>query len=193
MHSRARIRHLIVAVLCSAFLSACMVGPKYHRPVVQTPNTFRDLAENPQITGSDSVLRRPALVAGLQRSETTGTDPHGAQAKLRFATCDGTHQRCARSARRYAFQLVSAGGSECQFQRRQREYVSVEIQFSNPCRGCCVSAGFLRPFATRHGGFSRRVVGDRRGSADGDPDSGQRRSERLFHLAPTRPATANYT
>jgi len=26
-----------------------MVGPKYHRPVVQTPNTFRDLADNPQI------------------------------------------------------------------------------------------------------------------------------------------------
>jgi len=49
MHSRARIRNLIVAVLCSAFLSACMVGPKYHRPVVPTPNTFRDLAQNPQI------------------------------------------------------------------------------------------------------------------------------------------------
>ncbi|PYX24804.1 MAG: transporter [Acidobacteria bacterium] len=49
MHSRARVRNLIVAVLCSAFLSACMVGPKYHRPVVQTPNTFRDLAKSPQI------------------------------------------------------------------------------------------------------------------------------------------------
>jgi len=49
MHSRARIRNLIVAMLCSGFLSACMVGPKYHRPVVPTPNTFRDLAQNPQI------------------------------------------------------------------------------------------------------------------------------------------------
>ena len=49
MHSRARIRNLIVAVLCSGFLSACMVGPRYHRPVVPTPNTFRDLAQNPQI------------------------------------------------------------------------------------------------------------------------------------------------
>jgi multidrug efflux system outer membrane protein len=26
-----------------------MVGPKYHRPAVQTPNSFRDLADNPQI------------------------------------------------------------------------------------------------------------------------------------------------
>ena len=49
MHSRAKIRNLIAAVLCSGFLSACMVGPKYHRPVVQTPNTFRDLAQNPHI------------------------------------------------------------------------------------------------------------------------------------------------
>ena len=49
MRSHSRIRHSIVAVLCSGFLSACMVGPKYHRPVVQTPNTFRDLADNPQI------------------------------------------------------------------------------------------------------------------------------------------------
>ena len=49
MRSNARIKHSIAAVLCSAFLSACMVGPKYHRPVVQTPNTFRDLAQNPQL------------------------------------------------------------------------------------------------------------------------------------------------
>ena len=49
MHSRAKIRNLIAAVVCSSFLSACMVGPKYHRPVVQVPNTFRDLAQNPQI------------------------------------------------------------------------------------------------------------------------------------------------
>ena len=26
-----------------------MVGPKYHRPVVQAPNTFRGMADNPQI------------------------------------------------------------------------------------------------------------------------------------------------
>jgi multidrug efflux system outer membrane protein len=49
MHCRARIRNLIATVLCSGFLSACMVGPKYHRPVVQTPSTFHDLAENQQI------------------------------------------------------------------------------------------------------------------------------------------------
>jgi multidrug efflux system outer membrane protein len=49
LRSNARVKHSIAAVLCSAFLSACMVGPKYHRPVVQTPNKFRDLADNPQI------------------------------------------------------------------------------------------------------------------------------------------------
>jgi multidrug efflux system outer membrane protein len=49
MRSNLRLKYSIAAVLCSAFLSACMVGPKYHRPVVQTPSTFRDLAHNPQI------------------------------------------------------------------------------------------------------------------------------------------------
>ncbi len=49
MRRNARIKHSIAAVLCSAFLSACVVGPKYHRPAVQAPNTFRDLADNPQI------------------------------------------------------------------------------------------------------------------------------------------------
>ena len=49
MRSSLRLKYSIAAVLCSAFLSACMVGPKYHRPVVQTPSTFRDLADNPQI------------------------------------------------------------------------------------------------------------------------------------------------
>jgi multidrug efflux system outer membrane protein len=49
MRSNASVKHSIAAVLCSAFLSACMVGPKYHRPVVPTPNTFRDLTDNPQI------------------------------------------------------------------------------------------------------------------------------------------------
>ncbi|HEX6821958.1 MAG TPA: efflux transporter outer membrane subunit [Candidatus Sulfotelmatobacter sp.] len=49
MRPNVRIKHLIAAMLCTAFLSACMVGPKYHRPVLQTPNTFRDLADNAQI------------------------------------------------------------------------------------------------------------------------------------------------
>ena len=54
MRSRARIRNLIGTVLCSALLSACMVGPKYHRPVVQAPNTFHDLAENQQINAQSA-------------------------------------------------------------------------------------------------------------------------------------------
>ncbi len=54
MHSRAGIRNLIATLLCSGFLSACMVGPKYHRPVVQTPSTFRDLADNPQINAQSA-------------------------------------------------------------------------------------------------------------------------------------------
>ncbi len=38
-----------IAMLVCAMLVGCMVGPNYHRPAVQTPPTYRDLSENPQI------------------------------------------------------------------------------------------------------------------------------------------------
>src|SRR6202035_3853527 len=37
------------AILLSGMLVGCMVGPKYHRPAVQTPAAYRDLSENPQL------------------------------------------------------------------------------------------------------------------------------------------------
>jgi multidrug efflux system outer membrane protein len=53
MNSRPSIGS-IVAVLASACLSACAVGPKYHRPTVQTPTTFRDLAADSQLQAQTS-------------------------------------------------------------------------------------------------------------------------------------------
>jgi multidrug efflux system outer membrane protein len=44
-----RIANLLTAALLSGVLSGCAVGPNYHRPAVQTPNSFRDLADNPQL------------------------------------------------------------------------------------------------------------------------------------------------
>ena len=38
----------LLAMLLSCVLTACTVGPNYHRPTVQTPTSFRDLSENPQ-------------------------------------------------------------------------------------------------------------------------------------------------
>ena len=40
---------LTVATLASGLIAGCMVGPNYHRPVVQTPTAYRDLSENPQV------------------------------------------------------------------------------------------------------------------------------------------------
>ena len=40
MHFRIKVGRLIGTVLVSSFLCACAVGPKYRRPVVQTPNHF---------------------------------------------------------------------------------------------------------------------------------------------------------
>jgi outer membrane protein, multidrug efflux system len=37
-----------LALLTSAFIAGCMVGPNYHRPTVQTPATYRDLSNNSQ-------------------------------------------------------------------------------------------------------------------------------------------------
>ena len=37
------------ATLLYGVLAGCMVGPKYHRPPVQTPAGYRDLSENPQL------------------------------------------------------------------------------------------------------------------------------------------------
>jgi len=43
-----RPRVLATVILASSLVSGCMVGPKYHRPVVQTPTVYRDLNDNPQ-------------------------------------------------------------------------------------------------------------------------------------------------
>src|ERR1700730_12684986 len=39
---------LISLVLASSFSGGCMVGPKYHKPAIQTPAAYRDLRETPQ-------------------------------------------------------------------------------------------------------------------------------------------------
>ena len=44
-----RIARLLTAALLSGMLLGCAVGPNYHRPAVQTPSSFRDLADNPQL------------------------------------------------------------------------------------------------------------------------------------------------
>ena len=38
-----------IALFAFGLLSACMVGPNYHRPPVQTPTTYRDVSGNPQL------------------------------------------------------------------------------------------------------------------------------------------------
>jgi outer membrane protein, multidrug efflux system len=40
---------LLTVIMGSAMLVGCMVGPKYHRPAVPTPPSYRDPADNPQL------------------------------------------------------------------------------------------------------------------------------------------------
>ena len=44
-----RMKTLLLAILVSGLLVGCKVGPNYHRPAVQTPAAYRDLAQNPQL------------------------------------------------------------------------------------------------------------------------------------------------
>ena len=39
----------LAAIVASGLVSACKVGPNYHRPAVQPPTAFRDLSESPQV------------------------------------------------------------------------------------------------------------------------------------------------
>src|SRR5277367_1312438 len=43
-----KLRPLISVVVASSLIGGCMVGPNYHKPVVQHPTAFRDLRESPQ-------------------------------------------------------------------------------------------------------------------------------------------------
>ncbi len=47
---------LLTVIVGSAMLVGCMVGPNYHRPAVQAPNAFRDLADNPQLQVADGLV-----------------------------------------------------------------------------------------------------------------------------------------
>jgi outer membrane protein, multidrug efflux system len=40
---------LMAATMAAGLVAGCMVGPNYHRPVVQPPTAYRDLSENAQV------------------------------------------------------------------------------------------------------------------------------------------------
>src|SRR5215468_9398395 len=43
-----KLKAVLAAVMASSMVGGCAVGRNYHRPAIQTPNSFRDLSENPQ-------------------------------------------------------------------------------------------------------------------------------------------------
>jgi outer membrane protein, multidrug efflux system len=47
---------LLATLVISGVIAGCMVGPNYHRPAVQTPASFRDLSENPQVQAKAASL-----------------------------------------------------------------------------------------------------------------------------------------
>ena len=48
MNGTGKTPKLLSVLLCCGLLVGCAVGPKYHRPAVQTPTAFRDVAQDSQ-------------------------------------------------------------------------------------------------------------------------------------------------
>jgi outer membrane protein, multidrug efflux system len=44
-----RLASALIAGMACGVLAGCLVGPNYHRPAVQTPTAYRDLAASPQV------------------------------------------------------------------------------------------------------------------------------------------------
>ena len=44
-----KLAKLLIATLAIGILAGCKAGPNYHRPAIQTPTTYRQLADNPQL------------------------------------------------------------------------------------------------------------------------------------------------
>jgi multidrug efflux system outer membrane protein len=44
-----KFRPMISVILASSLIAGCTVGPKYHKPAIQTPTEYRDLKESPQV------------------------------------------------------------------------------------------------------------------------------------------------
>src|SRR5580700_7549076 len=54
-----KLTKLLLPLFASGWLAGCMVGPKYHRPAVQTPAAYRDLAENAQLQSQTASYADP--------------------------------------------------------------------------------------------------------------------------------------
>ena len=44
-----KLASFMAAMMTSGLIAGCSVGPNYHRPSVQSPTTYRDLSESPQV------------------------------------------------------------------------------------------------------------------------------------------------
>ena len=145
-----------------SLMTGCMVGPNYHRPVVQTPTVYRDLSAK---------TRRPRL-----RQRPLPTFPGGKSSRIRNCKSSSAPRsskittlqlaterisRRARSGRHHALQSVSASARERQFHRRKRHQLPNQVQLSGPHRRRSIPVGSLRSPATRDRGRARPAPGHR--------------------------------
>ena len=168
------------------FIAGCTVGPKYHRPAVQTPGVFRDLTRTcPSCRLRWRRMRifpggRSSRIRQLQELIRTALkqnyDLQLATERINAARAQVTITRSN------LFPQLQGNGN---FQGGKDSSCPNQIQLLKPDGRRRVSTGLLRQVASRDRGLARSTAGHGRCQANGDVDAGQRCGQRLLRAPAT--------
>ena len=172
-----RPRVLVTVILASSLISGCMVGPNYHRPVVQTPTVYRNLSENPQAQVQAAsygdlrwwqVFQDPQLQQLIRTALKQNYD-------LRLATERIIAARAQLAVTRSSlFPQIQGNGN---FNGGKENTFQTNHNFMTSHGRRSLPVGLLRKVAPRDRGVTRPTPCNRGCAADGDTNAGKRRGE----------------
>src|SRR5579864_3473190 len=81
-----KLAKLLIVVLIFGLFAGCKVGPNYHRPLVQTPTTYRDLQATPQLQAQAASYADLPWWQVFQDPKLQELIPNPLKANLHFAT-----------------------------------------------------------------------------------------------------------
>ena len=166
-------------------LVGCMVGPKYHRPAVQTPNSFRDLADNPQLQAQTAsyadlpwwqVFQDPKLQELIRTALKQNYDLQLATERINAARAQLAVTRSS------LFPQVSGNAN---FSGGKENVIQSRYNFLTLTADAAFQLDFFGRLAPRQRSSPRSTAGHRRCAPGRRTDPRQRCGERLFHAAAT--------